>query len=108
MKPMLLIAEVRAFPDNGSSHSGTRRRRNKTAQRESAECPNTHAPGGEFGSHDRRYFSTENANTVCVCSITPGFSSVLGNAGWFGESGKCCVSKQSPACFANGTPAALL
>ena len=33
------------------------------------------------------YFCTENVNTVSERIVTPGFSSVLGNAGWFGESG---------------------
>ena len=34
--------------------------------------------------------------TVVVLYSWPGFSVVEGNAGWFGESGKCCVSRQNP------------
>src|SRR5690349_504672 len=35
--------------------------------------------------------SVENRNTVVVSYLAPGFNSVVGNFGWFGESGKCCV-----------------
>jgi hypothetical protein len=50
------------------------------------------------------YFSTPNVNVVVECIVSPGFSSVLGKSGWFGESGKCCVSRQKPECFSYFTP----
>src|ERR1700761_5701341 len=54
-------------------------------------------------SHGRmqesRQFSTENSKMVVLRPTRPGRSSVEGNAGWLGESGKCCVSRHSPAYF---------
>ena len=41
------------------------------------------------------YGVTEKANTVIELNVSPGASSVDGNSGWFGESGKCCVSRQN-------------
>jgi len=46
------------------------------------------------------YRSTPNVNTVTEFSVSPGFNSVEGNFGWFGESGKCWVSRQNPAWIA--------
>jgi hypothetical protein len=37
-----------------------------------------------------------NTNTVRELKGLPGFRIVDGKFGWFGESGKCCVSRQSP------------
>ena len=50
------------------------------------------------------YFTTPKVNVVVECSVSPGLSSVDGKLGWFGESGKCCVSRQSPECFSYLTP----
>jgi hypothetical protein len=50
------------------------------------------------------YFSTPNVNVVVECIVSPGFRTVLGKSGWFGESGKCCVSRQNPECFSYFTP----
>ena len=44
------------------------------------------------------YFCTPKLKTVSECKVWPGFRVVDGKAGWLGESGKCCVSKQKPAC----------
>ena len=44
----------------------------------------------------RRYFSTENVNTVRDVYVFPGLKIVDGKLGWLGESGKCCVSRQKP------------
>ena len=41
-------------------------------------------------------YPSENRKTVVCRYLSPGFSSVDGKFGWFGESGKCCVSKQKP------------
>lgn len=38
----------------------------------------------------------ENLKIVVVAYFWPGFSSVEGKLDWFGESGKCWVSRQSP------------
>jgi hypothetical protein len=43
------------------------------------------------------YFATPNANTVCDWYRSPGRSTVEGKFAWFGESGKCCVSRHSAA-----------
>jgi hypothetical protein len=44
------------------------------------------------GTHTRvlgvHYF-TENLNTVVLSNLPPGFNTVVGNCGLFGESGKC-------------------
>ena len=37
---------------------------------------------------------------VVECIVAPGCRTVLGKSGWFGESGKCWVSRQNPVCFA--------
>lgn len=37
--------------------------------------------------------------TVVLLNVSPGRNTVDGNDGWFGESGKCCVSRHRPACF---------
>ena len=42
---------------------------------------------------------TPNVKLVSDRNVCPGRSSVLGNWEWLGESGKCCVSRQNPACF---------
>ena len=47
-------------------------------------------------THALRYFSTPNVNTVLDAKVSPGRSIVDGNVGWFGESGKCWVSRQKP------------
>ena len=47
---------------------------------------------------DARY-STPNRWTVSCRYVSPGRSTVEGNSGRLGESGKCCVSRQKPACF---------
>jgi hypothetical protein len=39
---------------------------------------------------------TPNRNTVLDRNVSPGFRIVEGKAGWFGESGKCWVSRQKP------------
>ncbi len=46
--------------------------------------------------HRPFHFVTPNVNTVCVRYSAPGRSVVVGNFGLFGESGKCCVSRQKP------------
>jgi hypothetical protein len=43
---------------------------------------------------DAYQLATENANTVVDMNSSSGRSSVDGKSGWFGESGKCCVSRQ--------------
>ncbi len=45
------------------------------------------------------YFVTPNLCTVREVNTWPGRSSVVGKSGWFGLSGKCWVSRQTPACF---------
>ena len=40
--------------------------------------------------------SAENAKTVVLLNFSPGLTMEDGNSGRFGESGKCCVSRQSP------------
>jgi len=45
---------------------------------------------------DARSHFAENLNTVFDLNVSPGFKIVLGKSGWFGESGKCCVSRQKP------------
>ena len=44
----------------------------------------------------RAYGATPKANTVSERYSCPGRRMVEGNPGWFGESGKCCVSRQKP------------
>jgi hypothetical protein len=39
----------------------------------------------------------EKRNAVEERNVLPGRRIVLGKAGWFGESGKCCVSSATPA-----------
>ena len=39
---------------------------------------------------------TPNLHTVLDRYVSPGCRMVVGNAGWFGESGKCWVSRHSP------------
>jgi hypothetical protein len=51
-----------------------------------------------------RYFSTPNVNTVRDANVSPGRSTVDGNAGWFGASGKCWVSRQKPKRFRYARP----
>src|SRR6202040_2641195 len=41
----------------------------------------------------------EKVKVVMLCRVSPGFNSVVGNEGWFGESGKCCVSKHNAEFF---------
>ncbi len=41
-------------------------------------------------------YSTPNLHTVRDRYVSPGRTIVFGNAAWFGESGKCCVSRHSP------------
>ena len=41
-------------------------------------------------------YCTENLKIVVEWKCCPGFSSVEGKLGWFGESGKCWVSRQNP------------
>src|SRR5258708_1858941 len=43
-----------------------------------------------------RYLLVVNRYTVVELNLWPGFNSVVGNDGLFGESGKCCVSRQNP------------
>jgi hypothetical protein len=43
-----------------------------------------------------RNYRVENRKIVVELKVCPGLSTVEGNAGWFGESGKCCVSRQNP------------
>jgi hypothetical protein len=38
-----------------------------------------------------------NCHSVRLENSSPGRSTVLGKAGWLGESGKCCVSRQTAA-----------
>ena len=38
----------------------------------------------------------ENRKMVVLWNVAPGFRTTEGNFGWFGESGKCCVSRQNP------------
>jgi hypothetical protein len=40
----------------------------------------------------RSYWSVENRKIVVEWNTSPGLSTVEGKVGWFGESGKCCVS----------------
>ncbi len=40
------------------------------------------------------HFSVVNLYVVVVLYFSPGFKTTDGNLGWFGESGKCCVSRQ--------------
>src|SRR5439155_18826708 len=40
--------------------------------------------------------AVENLKIVVSWKVSPGLSFVVGNSGWFGESGKCCVSRQKP------------
>lgn len=54
---------------------------------------------GDHVSNDSlaaRYFATPKVKAVLVSYFSPGRSIVDGNFGWFGESGKCCVSRQKP------------
>src|SRR5213595_3352272 len=44
-------------------------------------------------------YRVENLYRVVCLYVSPGFKMVLGNDGWFGLSGKCCVSRQSAPCF---------
>ena len=44
------------------------------------------------------YFSTPNLKIVSDSNGFPGRKTVDGNCGLFGESGKCCVSRQMPRC----------
>jgi hypothetical protein len=41
------------------------------------------------------YFLVEKRRMVVDWKVSPGFSSVEGKFGWFGESGKCWVSRQN-------------
>ncbi len=49
-------------------------------------------------SADPRYFAV-NLCTVTDRKTRPGSRIVVGKFGWFGESGKCWVSRQKAACF---------
>ena len=49
-------------------------------------------------------FTVVNVNVVVECRVTPGRSTVLGKFGWFGESGKCCVSRQNAWCLSYFNP----
>jgi len=42
-------------------------------------------------------YATENRNSVVAAKVSPGRSTADGKAGWFGASGKSCVSKQTPS-----------
>ena len=59
------------------------------------ECSVAHALGVVLRPA-RPGYAAEKRYTVVVLYSWPGFSSVVGNFGWFGESGKCCVSRQKP------------
>ncbi len=59
---------------------------------------------GSKGPCSLRYFTTPKVNVVVEWKVWPGLSSVEGKLDWLGESGKCCVSRQKPACFWYGTP----
>jgi hypothetical protein len=48
--------------------------------------------------------AVRNRYTVVLLNCAPGFRTVDGNFGWFGESGKCCVSRQNPDRWAYVTP----
>jgi hypothetical protein len=39
-------------------------------------------------------YAVENLKMVVWWNLSPGLRTVVGKEGWFGESGKCCVSKQ--------------
>jgi hypothetical protein len=64
-----------------------------------AEAP-SEAEGKAEGSREREAqrphhtYRVENLKIVFDRNVSPGFRIVEGNAGWFGESGKCCVSRQ--------------
>ncbi len=44
------------------------------------------------------YSSTPNLKMVWETNCSPGRSTVDGKSAWFGESGKCWVSRQNPEC----------
>src|SRR5579875_3758376 len=65
--------------------------------------------GNSLGVTDRTTsatcsYSTPKVHVVVECSVCPGRSTVEGNDGSLGESGKCCVSSARPACFTYLTP----
>jgi len=53
-------------------------------------------PSGDLLSMFFAAYFVENLNTVFEWNDSPGFRIVVGKSGWFGESGKCCVSRQRP------------
>ncbi len=81
-------------------HGGIRRETAPTvAGRWHRRGANLPAPGPISGSVQGRegphydFGCTPNANTVSAWNFSPGRSTVDGKFGWFGESGKCCVSR---------------
>jgi hypothetical protein len=42
-------------------------------------------------------YSAEKRSSVVLVKVSPGRSTVLGKSGWFGESGKCSVSRHRPS-----------
>jgi len=58
--------------------------------------PSSAAIAGAWGALRRVYEApTPNAKIVRDRYSLPGRNMVDGNCGWFGESGKCCVSRQN-------------
>jgi hypothetical protein len=89
---------VRAPKQNtGERRTPNAERRTPNAERRTPNAerrtPNAErrTPNAEEG-----YFTVPNVNTVCDEYFWPGRRIVDGNFGRFGESGKCCVSRQKP------------
>jgi hypothetical protein len=49
-------------------------------------------------------YREEKLNTVSLWKCWPGFNVVVGKLGWFGESGKCCVSRHRAVRLPYATP----
>lgn len=94
----------------GDPPQGGRARSRPLAPALHAPGPRTGPPAGPpAGPHPGRARSaqlTPSRSTVVERNSSPGRSTVLGNAGWFGESGKCWVSSAIPANGPYGTPLA--
>src|SRR5262249_60928088 len=79
---------------------------NELARRRRQAPSRRRATAGTAASHERPvlawygrsagFYRAPKRKTVEVLYVAPGFSTVEGNLGSFGESGKCWVSRQNP------------
>jgi hypothetical protein len=87
--------------EEGASADGGRRPDagwNPQRRRDSGGAVGLMRKFGPVAGAGRRPYAV-NRYIVCVRYVSPGVKTVVGNAGWLGESGKCWVSRHSPPCL---------